>query len=68
MSSETKTLFKKDSFSDNRMLWTNIEKDSKLYSEISEVLKKSYPPPTRQTCTCKGSEHPNLKPPPLSGL
>ena len=43
MSSETKTLFKKDSFSDNRMLWTNIEKDSKLYSEISEVLKKSYP-------------------------
>ena len=42
MSSETKNLFKKDSFSDPRMLWTNIEKDSRLYSEISEVLKKSF--------------------------
>tara|TARA_B100000963_G_C22612465_1_gene665529 strand:- start:114 stop:1163 length:1050 start_codon:yes stop_codon:yes gene_type:complete len=43
MSSVTKNLFKKDSFSDPKMLWTGIEEDSKLYLQISEVLKKSYP-------------------------
>jgi len=55
MSYITKNLFKKDSFSDPKMLWTSLKEDSKLYSQISEVLKKSYPSIYHKKLTLKVS-------------
>lgn len=53
MKFETKNLFKKDSFSDSKMYWTELKKNSKLYSQISEVLQKSYPIINQKLLTLK---------------
>ena len=40
---QTENLFEKDSFSDPKMLWTEIKIDSELFSKIQIVLDKWFP-------------------------
>ena len=43
MITETKNLFEKDSFSDPKMLWTEIKADSELFSKMQIVLGQWFP-------------------------
>ena len=55
MKFETKNLFKKDSFSDSKMHWTELKKNSKLYSQVSKVLQEFYPKIDQKLLTLKVS-------------